>query len=210
MYQFCTVDDVKAFCTGNPAWTGNDARIASLIPHATREIQQYCNRTFIKAERTEYINLPDSQGHHKLWLDEINVATSPAPSLKLNYGAIPDWSVPDLDPSMYRIDLRYGTITLFFATYHWREPLRVVYTAGYDVSNTGLVAVPDSVKLACALQTSANLERLLGKEFGQMDKTERKGGINTKLEQGFVKGLLPQARMILNDYRKLTLASELS
>lgn len=211
MYKFCTADDVKEYMTARAGYTGYDAKIDSLIPHATREIQTFCNRTFIRDTYIEYINLPDSRRNHKIWLSERNVQTSPAPVIKIAYETQPIWdSVTAVADSVYRIDNEKGVLTLLFATAHCADALKIEYTAGYEVGAGSVVAVPDDVRIACALQTSANLERLLAKEFGQKEKTERKGTLNTKLEDGFIRGLLPQCRNILRDYVKLRTGSRVS
>ncbi len=212
MAKFCSVADVKAYLNIDPAraYTGYDARIASLIELSTNEIQTFCNRSFLRGEYVEYISLPESRRNHKIWLKERAVQASPALSIKLDYSSAPSWNiVSPVLPDLYRVDAEKGVVTLMFATAHATDAAQITYTAGYPEVG-GVVEVPAPVKLACALQTSANLERLLASDFGQKEKTERKGTLNTKLEDGYIKGLLPQCRNILRDYVKLRTGSRIA
>lgn len=58
MSTLCTADDVKTY--GGITTTAEDGLIAALIPQASGQIEQYCNRTFLQGTYTETRNGRDT------------------------------------------------------------------------------------------------------------------------------------------------------
>lgn len=203
-YKFCTVDQAKAYTKTNQNYAGHDELIQNSVILATTQIQEYCRRKFVQQEYTEYFKTPEIDTAYIFHLRELNVQTSPVPSIKLDYSYPYDWlSVADLDSQYYRINYEAGTITTLIGLARNRQALRVVYTAGYEADDQGIVAVPTAIQLACALQAAFITERVLASEIGMQAKRSKNPSITIHtLSSAAIGGLVPQAQSVVMNYRR--------
>ena len=206
-YKFCDISDVIALTRMGDGYTGYNNIIQTLLPQATGQIQQYCRRSFIRDVYTEYFPTRKVSGRPtKIWLDELNILTEPAPVVKLDYGFPLDWSaIPVVDPTYYRVDYKKSMITLLMDTWECAESLQVTYTAGYpiDTVDTELVLVPSDLVQAAAIQCAYMLNLIVNQDIGQTAKNSA-GVIKTlKLSKSNTEGgLVPQAGALVQKYRR--------
>jgi hypothetical protein len=212
VYSFCTVEDVKAFGSMSASFTAHDSLLAEqLIPAATEIVRTFCRRSFADdgAALVEYFPTVLCSEPAVFRLQQAPVLLSPAPIVKVSYEFVPVWSaVSALATDYYTTDALQGKITLFGGTYHSRAGIRIEYRAGYSVDAAGLVAVPQPIKTATAIQATYMLDSLLNKDTGRRTSRTDKGGTGIARHPSVFTGPVPEATMLLLPFRR-TLTGQL-
>lgn len=205
-YKFCSIQDVVSLTRIAANYSNFHPLIEQCISIATKQIQTYCRRSFVKQVYTEYFpTMEKKDGPSKIYLGEINVSASPSPAIRLSYDYPSDWSaVTPLLSQYYRIDYTNGVVTLLVALQEHGEAIQVVYTGGYDADTnvTNLILVPDDVRMACALQASYLTDKVVNQDLGQVAKNATGIVKMLILDKAAVHGIIPQARNIIGSYRK--------
>jgi hypothetical protein len=206
VYSFCTVEDVKAFGSMASSFTEYDSLLAEqLIPAATELVRTFCRRSFVDEglALVEFFPTAFCLEPAIFRLRQAPVLSSPAPIVKVSYAFVPVWSaVTALAPEFYETDLVQGKLTLLGGTYHSRAGVRIEYCAGYTANNVGLVAVPQAIKTATALQANYMLESALNKDTGRTATLTGKGGTGIARHPSVFVGPVPEAALLLVPYRR--------
>lgn len=210
LYKFCDVTDVVAMTRIAGDYKNYHNQIdVQIIPLATKQIQNLCRRSFIEAQYTEYHPTVERlNSSTKLWLKEINLSDV---VVKVDYNWPRDWSTVDaLQADEYLVDADKGTVELLIDTREHARSIQVVYTGGYEVQSaasrgqaeSALVAVPDDLRHACALQSAFMLDRIVNKDTGQSGK-KGPSVIPLKLQSQAANGVIPEAISCIAHYRRM-------
>jgi hypothetical protein len=199
--KFCLPEDVVEVLPIAPGFSGFDTLIDRAIIIATKNIQSFCRRTFLHAERIEYFATPACGRSAKLWLSEGFLDTTVAPTLKVAYDSL--WTlVDDFEALYYTVDYDTGMIEIHGGTYYSTRALQVTYTAGFepDPLDNDLIDVDERIRMSCAIQAGFLVDRFSEKEGPMQSKTGRP--IPRTITPTAIYGLTPQARQLVNDFRR--------
>jgi hypothetical protein len=201
-YKFCPLEDAKMAIRTERDFSANDNLITSILPLATKQVQDFCNRLFIEDTYTEYFPSPQTCSPHNIYLKELNVSNV---VIKIDYGYPEDWSeVAALDSRYYRVDAANGIVRILASLSAHPESIRITYTGGYplDEVDTTLVVVPANLAFATALQTEFIFSRLVNRELNVGNK-----GLTSSLLANFSaiakNGLVPQAFALAASYKRM-------
>jgi hypothetical protein len=198
--KFCLPDDVMEVLPIAPGFAGFDTLIDRAILIATKNIQSFCRRTFLKKERIEYFGTPGPGVGRKLWLAEGFLDMESPPILRLAYDQL--WiNVPDLDAMYYAVEPETGMVEIYGGTSYHPRALQVTYTAGFapNAFDNDLIDVDERIKMSCAIQAGFLVERFSEKEGAMQQKQGRP--IPRTITPTAIYGLTPQARQLVADFR---------
>lgn len=197
--KFCLPEDVTEVLPIAPGYSAFDALIDRAIVIATKNIQSYCRREFIYKVRTEYHPTPSGRG--KVWLAEGFLDAEVPPVLRVAYDSL--WvNIPDFSTMFYAVEPETGMIDIMGGTSYHPRALQVTYAAGFKPSafDDDLIEVDERIKMACAIQAGFLVERFSEKEGAMAQKQGRP--IPRTIVPTAVYGLTPQARNLVNDFRR--------
>jgi len=185
--SYCTKAQVKAYLDIKETEEDKDSLITTLIASSQAFIDEYCGRTFERAEVTEY----HRGGSTKIFLEQYPVATSPAVQVWDSWDRL--YASTDLVASTdYFIDYDEGIITFDYEIGGSPGAVKVVYTGGPT-------SVPTPISQACVEIVSRKLKE--GPSGGLNVPTRQLPGVGGTVVFA-VDALLPQTKVVLDTYRK--------
>jgi hypothetical protein len=132
--------DVKAYL--EKTVSNFDTLLDQIIPQVSGQIETYLNRKLKLESRTEYF----TGGRKTYYVSAFPIAASPVPVVTVD----DDVQVVDDD---YYISENQGLFEFVADTENPNpKAVKIVWTGGYT-ETTGVLAVPDDMRLACILQT---------------------------------------------------------
>ena len=199
--KFCLPEDVVEVLPIAPGFSGFDTLIDRAIIIATKNIQSFCRRTFLYASRIEYFPTPACGRTGKLWLSEGFLDMGTPPVLRVAYDSV--WTtVADFDDMYYAVEPETGMIEILGGTSYHPRALQVTYTAGFapDPFDNDLIDVDERIRMSCAIQAGFLVDRFSEKEGAMQAKAGRP--IPRTITPTAIYGLTPQARQLVNDFRR--------
>lgn len=206
-YQFCTRDHVIAFSVINPAYSGRNDRIDSMIAAATTDIMSACNRDFVaKTNVIEYFPTPDryvqeytdpvSSAPYVIYPKEPNVSNL---SVWLGYGYV--WDSDYLlvvDRDYYVETMNHNPaltrINLLCSLRHHGRSLKIQYNSGYPED-----AMPDEIIQATAIQAGHLMSRAAVEDIGTGDTNKQSARRDPRTRPG---GVVSEVAHKLRNWRR--------
>jgi hypothetical protein len=164
--RLTTIDNVRDELLGTVVDTSRDRVLYRMMDAASRAIADYCNRVFGRGQYIEEFRLDLSKG----WLDREEISNSL--SLKrwpvVSIDSITDYYGDTIDPTFYELNTGAGIVHFVPAPYGstvvgaWgnsqpspRYPLKVTYTAGWDLAAEGDGSAPLYAGIPADLESTA-------------------------------------------------------
>ena len=205
--KFCTVAQVKAYLSGDEAYTGDDTMIAAHIETATALLRQFTRRDWERATFTQFfdtndINIAIRQGNG---YTQFQLKEKPVQSItSVKFNTAGDWTnTTALEARLYELDAARNRVILYPTLMNsYGRALQVVYVAGYPVndSDADLLDVAPNLRNACAIQAAFTFRRVINETSGSKQKQDRKGLVNYAVNSS---GLIGEALALVKSDTRL-------